>query len=187
MNLQEIERLLEKYFEGESTLSEEEQLRKFFASGNVPERWNDLARYFTYFDQEKDLSMMDPSFDESIMEKVKESKLGAIMDIHRPWIYWISGIAATILILLAIFVKFDPISKRVEDTYKDPQLAYNEAKKILLFVSAKFNQGTKNLGSIQALETGLTELKPVGAYNKVANEVKRLNEVERVEKMIINN
>lgn len=187
MNLQEIERLLEKYFEGESTLSEEEQLRKFFASGRIPEQWNDLARYFNYLDQQKDLVITDPDFDEKIMANVKGNILGVITDIHRPWIYWIVGAAASILILVAVFVKFDPFSRKFDDTFKDPQVAYMEAKKILLYVSGKFNQGTRNLEPVSVLQAGLNEMKPVSAYSKAVNNMSKLNEVEKVHKMISNN
>ena len=187
MNLHEIEKLLDKYFEGETTLSEETRLREFFTSGNVPEQWSNLVRYFKYLEQEKGLHIIDPAFDDRMMAKVKESKFAVITDIRRPWIYWIAGIAASILILLAIFVKFDPFSRSIEDTYKDPQVAYMEARKILLFVSEKFNQGTRNLEPVSRLEKGLNELEPVTTYSKALKQVNRLTDVEKVEKFIINN
>jgi len=187
MNLHEIEKLLEKYFEGETSLPEETKLRDFFSAGNVPERWKGLEKYFTFMIREQDQQLQDISFDEKVMSAVKGNKLAPIIDLHRPWIYWIAGVAAGLLILLAVFVKFDPFSRRIEDTYKDPQIAYMEARKILLFVSAKFNKGTSSLKPVTTLETGLNELKPVAAYNKGMNEVKRLDEVEKVEKFITNN
>lgn len=188
MNLQEIEKLLDKYFEGETSLSEEEQLREFFTSGKVPGQWMKFEAYFKYLEEEKELAINDPAFDDKVMARVKESRLAVITDFRRPWIYWISGVAASVMILVAIFVKFDPFSNRIEDTYKDPQVAYMEARKILLFVSNKFNQGTRNLEPVSALETGLKELKPVSAaYNAAAQNVGRLDEVEKVQKMITNN
>lgn len=187
MNLHEIEKLLEKYFEGETSLSEEKQLRDFFASGNVPERWKDLEKYFVFISGEVSQRLNDPGFDEKIMSEIKEDKQSLLLDLRRPWIYWISGVAATVLILVAVFVKFDPLSNRLGDTYKDPQVAYAEAKKILMYVSAQFNKGTSKLESVKAYETGLKELKPVAAYSKVADEVKRLNEVEKVNQMITRN
>jgi len=187
MNLHEIERLLERYFEGEASLSEEKQLRDFFSSGNVPERWKNLEGYFSFVIQEQSQQIEDADFDNKVMSAVKGSKMAPLIDIHRPWIYWISGFAAGVLILIAVFVKFDPFTKSFEDTYKDPQTAFIEARKILLFVSAKFNKGTSNLEPVTALETGLKELKPVAAYNKGLNEVSRLNQVDKVDKLITNN
>jgi len=132
MNLHEIEKLLEKYFEGETSLSEEKQLRDFFASGDVPQRWKNLEGYFSFVIQEQDQQIEDADFDNKVMSAVKGNNLAPLIDLRRPWIYWIAGVAASVLILIAVFVKFDPFSKRIEDTYKDPQTAYLEARKILL-------------------------------------------------------
>ena len=187
MNLHEIEKLLEKYFEGETSLSEEKQLRDFFASGNVPERWKNLKGYFGFVIQEQDQQIEDKDFDNKVMSAVKGNRLAPIVDLRRPWIYWIAGVASGVLILMAVFFKFDPFTKRIEDTYKDPQTAYMEARKILLYVSARFNKGTRSLEPVTALETGLKELKPVAAYNKGLNEVSRLDQVDKVDKFITNN
>lgn len=187
MNLHEIEKLLERYFEGETSLSEETQLRDFFASGNVPERLKNLEEYFSFIIQEQHQEIRDTDFDTKIMSAVIGSKLEPIVDLRRPWIYWIAGVAAGVLILLAVFVKFNPFPKMLEDTYKDPQTAYQEARKILLYVSAKFDKGTSRLEPVTAIEIGLNELKPVATYNKGLNEVSRLDQLDKVEKFITNN
>lgn len=187
MNLREIEKLLEKYFEGETSLSEEKQLRDFFASGNVPGRLKNMEGYFTFLTAEQGRQIENENFDDSLMSSLKENKLAPLIDLHRPWIYWISGVAAGLLILIAVFVKFDPFSGRMESTYKDPQTAYSEARKILLYVSSKFNQGTSTLQPISKLEAGMGELKPVASFDRALNEVNRVNELQKVEKMIMNN
>ena len=104
MNLHEIEKLLEKYFEGETSLSEEKQLRDFFTSGNVPDRWKDPEKYFSFINAERSQRLGDPGFDEKIMSEIKEDKHSPFLDLHRPWIYWIAGVAASILILVVVFV-----------------------------------------------------------------------------------
>jgi len=187
MNLHEIEKLLEKYFEGETSLPEEKLLRDFFASGDVPQRWKNLEGYFSFVIQEQDQHIGGADFDKKVMSAVKGYNPAPLIDLRRPWIYWIAGVAASVLILVAVFVKFDPFSRRLEDTYKDPQMAYTEARKILLYVSGKFNKGTSRLEPVTALETGLSELKPVATYDKGLNEVSRLDQVEKVEKFITNN
>jgi len=62
-----------------------------------------------------------------------------------------------------------------------------EARKILLYVSAKFNKGTSSLEPVTALDAGLNELKPVAAFNKGIGEVSRLEQVDKVDKLITNN
>jgi len=187
MNLQEIEKLLERYFEGETTLSEEQKLRDYFTSGNVPVQWKSLEGYFNFIIQEQDQHIENPAFDDKVMSYIKENKLSRLADLRRPWIYWISGVAASILILIAVFVKFDPFSSSIADTYKDPQTAYIEARKILLYVSAQLNKGTNTLEPVSVIETGINELKPVATYSLATGEVTRLNEVENVNKMIGSN
>ena len=187
MNLHEIEQLIARYFEGETTLSEEQQLREFFRSGNIPEKWKSLEIYFNYIDSERSKSLDEPSFDEKIMAAIQDGNTSPIFDLHKPWIYWISGVAASILILAAVFIKFDPFSNRIGDTYSDPEMAYSEAKKILFYVSSKFQKGTKNLEAMETYEVGLNDLKPVAAYSKALKEVNRVDEVEKVNKMITNN
>jgi hypothetical protein len=187
MNLHEIDKLLDRYFEGETSLNEEQQLRDFFASGNVPERWKDLEKYFDFIDAEASRQIDDPHFDEKIMSAIKEEKPFVLLDLRRPWIYWLSGAAAIILILIAVLVNFNPLGKTIGDTYDNPQTAYVEARKILLYVSAKFNKGTSQLAPVKAFETGLNELKPVSAFSNATVEVKRLNNLEKVSKLITRN
>jgi hypothetical protein len=187
MNLQEIEKLLEKYFEGETSLSEEQRLRDYFSSGNVPERWRNLQVYFNQMKLEKEIHLDSSVTDSKMISSQKEEKVAPLIDLRRPWIYWMTGIAASILILIAVFVKFDPFSKRIEDTYKDPQTAYVEARKILLYVSSQMNKGTRNLKPVATLQTGLDELKPVAEFDKAATQVQRLSEIEKVDKLITNN
>ena len=47
-----IEELLERYFEGETSATEEKLIRAFFASGEVPEHLAAYAPLFAYFDEE---------------------------------------------------------------------------------------------------------------------------------------
>ena len=47
--MQDIKKLLDKYYEGETTLDEEKQLRQFFQSGQVPVDLQSHAAQFGYF------------------------------------------------------------------------------------------------------------------------------------------
>jgi hypothetical protein len=49
MKLQEIEQLVNKYYEGESTLDEEKQLKEYFTSNEVPEHLQMIQDQLTYF------------------------------------------------------------------------------------------------------------------------------------------
>jgi hypothetical protein len=66
MNIKEIEELLEKYYEGETTLAEEKILRDFFISGNVPSELSVHKSQFLYFAE----ASVDEISDWDLEEKV---------------------------------------------------------------------------------------------------------------------
>lgn len=92
--MMDIDDLLTKYFEGETSTEEERRLRAFFASGKVPQRLSAYRPIFAFFDEE--------------IEKRKREKTQTG---RRQMLYWVSGIAAGLLLLLGIgrfFLVQDP-------------------------------------------------------------------------------
>ena len=51
--MKDIETLLNKYFEGETTCEEERRLRRFFAEGLVPEHLEEYRPMFAFFEAEQ--------------------------------------------------------------------------------------------------------------------------------------
>lgn len=47
----QIEALLDKFMDGQTTLEEEAQLAEYFSSDDVPEQWQDYRAMFNYFDR----------------------------------------------------------------------------------------------------------------------------------------
>lgn len=88
-----IEELLDRYFEGETSAEEELQIRTFFASGNLPEHLVAYKPLFAYFDKEI-----------SQLEAKKDNRLPAIRRIghKKAVLYILSGVAACILALLSL-------------------------------------------------------------------------------------
>jgi hypothetical protein len=185
MNSQEINRLLEKYYSGETTLAEERMLKEYFSSQEVPPELEAEKAQFAWLSDESGKSMASKEIDREVMQKIsgKESLLGRFIE-RRQWFYATAGVAATILILLAIFVRFDPFPKKIQDTYNDPEVAYNEAKKILLFVSGQLNKGTDKLQPIATYNDGINELKAVGALNDGINAVEKIKKYNKIEQMV---
>jgi len=187
MNLQEIERILEKYFNGETSLDEEKQLRAFFTGRDVPPRWKHLTGFFGYFEEEKQVKIENPRFEAALDSSVRETPMSRLLDLRRPWLYWAAGVAASLLILVAIFVKFDPFPNRIRDTYDNPEVAYAQAKKILLFVSDQMNKGTKDLQKIEKFEKGLKDVQSIASFNNSLEGVGRLGEMDKIKQLITKN
>lgn len=68
MNTEKIEQLLEKYFEGETSLEEEKQLRTFFRKEDIPDR---LKSYREQFESILEFSRSEPGQGFDPMEKIE--------------------------------------------------------------------------------------------------------------------
>ena len=53
MDFKNMEDLLKKYWDCETTLEEEKQLREYFGANSIPDQWKDTAALFRYFEQTK--------------------------------------------------------------------------------------------------------------------------------------
>jgi hypothetical protein len=184
MKLQEIEWLLEKYYNGETTLNEEKALFEYFAGQEVPPRFKTEKLQFEYLGKLKGNELDDPQFDKKVMKKLG-SQGGLITRImeNRSWFYATAGMAATILILIAVFVRFDPFPKKFQDTYSDPETAYKEAQKVLFFVSKQFNRGADKLQPISTYNDGVKELENLKVLNEgitAASKIKKYNKIEQI-------
>lgn len=87
-----IEDLLHKYFEGETSAEEEALLRNLFASGEVPEQWNIYKPLFGYFDEEIKREQ----------EQKHQLPTKKPVTLIRKTLYWVSGVAAVIALFLVI-------------------------------------------------------------------------------------
>ncbi len=155
MESQRINILLNKYFEAETTLDEENELINYFNSDRVDEN---LKQYITLFGGIKDLSEMQniaslPDLQDDIMNHILESENRGKTK-YRLMIRVISAIAASVILgLLAI--NYYGNKDHLKDTYTDPDQAYEAAVKTLDYMAGKYNEG-------------FTQLKPIGKIENAA-------------------
>lgn len=130
--------LLEKYWNAETTLQEEEQLRKDFAGTPSAE-----ATYFAMIDasrKQKSRLTIDDITAQS-QRNFKAAPVNKIMPLYR----WIAS-AAAILVFVASGVALWKYSQQatqpiqMAETFDDPYMAYEEMREALAFVSAKLNK-----------------------------------------------
>jgi hypothetical protein len=133
MELARIEKLLEAYFEGNTTLAEEKSLRKYFTSDTVAPQFQ---KYQVLFESFK-IAKQQVSQREIV---IPESK------VISPKIWWY-GIAASavVAIMIATFMFSGPSFSPDE---KEALMAFNESKKAMLLLSENFNNGAEKLAVI---------------------------------------
>jgi len=139
-----IEQLLNKFYEGNSTSEEERILTEYFLNEeNTDERWEKDRQLFRALhesqidvpaDVSEQLEKTIMQFDEPRKVQFRPKKL------H----YWISGIAATALLLIGLqffTAQESHQPKLLADTFSTPEEAALVASQTLAFVSEKLNQG----------------------------------------------
>jgi hypothetical protein len=63
-------------------------------------------------------------------------------------------------------------------TYDDPELAYLEARKTLLYVSQKLNYGTRELSGISKMNSGVDNLRNLEKLNSSLYKLKLISRID---------
>jgi len=136
MELDKIEILLEKYFEGETTIAEENELKIYFSSSDVAQHLEHYRGMFGYFSAAK-----DQKFEET------QPKMKLVQD-KKQKMAWLS-IAASIVILLGVFAFYNQNMNQDLGTFDDPEKAFEETQKALNLLSRKVNVGVEGMQYVQ--------------------------------------
>lgn len=136
MELVKIEKLLQKYDEGKTSISEENILREYFMQEEVPDHLISHQNIFNYTRSQREIN-----FEKSLPATSKKKKL------------YLIGVAASIILALGVvvFQDFDDTNSLQEEglgTIEDPEQAYQEAKNTLELISNVLNDSRENLGYI---------------------------------------
>ncbi|MBL0742581.1 hypothetical protein [Chryseolinea lacunae] len=161
MDSKNIEALLNKYWNCETTLEEEQQLRDFFRNGNVPEQWKETAAMFRYFEENKKKSLNDVAFDHHIVARMQPATKGKTARLFYNTMRIAAGV--TVLLTATWFIRREvrkDIPQEVVDTYDDPKLAFEETKKALMMISKGFG-------------TAESQAKKINMFNEAQEEIQR--------------
>ncbi len=108
MTAKEIEQLLNKYFDGETSVEDEKRLRDFFLNDEVPEHLKKYSELFRYFEQagHNEISV------EALIEQIPDD---TAVSSNKPGrvIYWVSRVAAVFIILTRWFCNRHYLSAKI--------------------------------------------------------------------------
>ena len=176
MNTMEIEKLLEKYYEGLTSLEEEKFLRNFFRGKSVPPDLLSAASQFQYYSKESAEEMNDLSFEKNFLEEVRSiPELNPVKNSNM--FYYISGVAAGLLLLIGLVFSFRDSVRQDQQvaakTVMDAEFAFSQTCDILALVSSNFNKGMEK---VQCL----------GQFEKAIQKTSLLTKFYQYETLIIN-
>jgi hypothetical protein len=140
MEFNKMESLLEKYFEGETSIAEEKELKDYFFSPNVAPHLEQYRPLFGYFAKAK-----EDTFTKKVALNSKKRKVA-----------WLSA-AASIVVMLGIgtYTYFDAntVKESTElGTYDDPEEALAATQKALAMLSDNVNVGVESVQYIKVYE-----------------------------------
>lgn len=200
MKMEHIETLIQRYLEGKTSVAEEQELRMFFQSADVPQELKKYASLFTWQDNGDDIGAdLDDIFAQSVSELESKSIVKQPLMGRRIW--WSVAACIAVVVSVTLFLNHEdndtianrPIAQRsvdktnhtdapvapmdktkpmmeatkahspagvvekvvstapishtpetavpCEDTYSDPQVAYEEAQKALMLLTDNLNKG----------------------------------------------
>jgi hypothetical protein len=151
MERERIATLLEKYWQGETTLDDERALKEYFAGPGVPAEWQDQAVFFQYLEMQHQKVAPEDEEILSMLKDVEPEPARGGKQV-RIWLQNAGKVAAVTFIVAAaaVFIRQDYESKKekidpvLADTFEDPQRAFEETKKMLMLVSRQFDKGKKH-------------------------------------------
>lgn len=187
METNQIQLLLEKYYEGRSSLEEEKVLRDFFSrSGDDNPELIPLKRQFEIFTTGQSLSFDSNDLESRIINSIEMFEHQQITPVRKLKItrYMVAASIAIAVILSGLFI-IRSHNKQITDTYTDPQIAYAETQKALLFISSKMNEGIQPLANISKINSGNEQLKKLEKMDKsleMLNLVSFINQSSNLKK-----
>ena len=177
MKAQDINIMMEKYYNGELTIDEERELKRVVLD-NDNEEYATLRDYFRIMDEIASQEITDPEFDDRILEIISESEKKK-KTIPINW-RSVSTIAATVLVLISIWLFTDIINtKEVYGTINDPAIAFAETKQALQKVSKNVNKGVKPASStIDKVDSGIKKTENVKKASDALDNMKKINKLK---------
>jgi hypothetical protein len=159
MDSNRIDELLNKYWNCETSLEEEQELRQYFRGSQVPEQWKETASLFRYFEESKKKSLDDQPFDPRLLEKITVQQKGKGARLLYNSMRIAAGIA--VLMIAVWFVRKEvrtSTPQEIVDTYDDPKLAFEETKKALMMISKSFGQAEEQAKKINLFNEAKEEI-----------------------------
>ena len=135
MDSNKVEQLLEMYFEGETTLKQEQELHTYFTGITVASHLESYVGIFSAF------------------AKAKQETLPTPVELPSPKLSykWVAGIAAVLILTGGVIIQKVSVD-RYSGTYQDQEVAVLKTKQTLGMMTRMIQQSTAQLVTVKEFE-----------------------------------
>ena len=174
MNEQKVEELLQRYFEGATSLDEERALRRYFAESDTPDSLKAYRAMFTFFADER---------------AVEPPKQKAAIRSVRLTLSIVAAIAASIAILFLIGMPQQQPDNYVY--YVDGQRIYDETAAIALaetklqMLAASMQKAQNSMAAFERVQESAQSLQQLGKISNAYRQMEMLG--AKIGELTINN
>lgn len=134
MELANIEKLVNKYENAETTLQEEATLKAYFLSDNVAPHLEEYQMMFAYFQTSK-----DETYTKTIELKTKKRR-------NYKWI----SVAASVVLLVSVYTGVEKYNEYKE--YQEAKAKYAQVKDALKMLSGNLKKGNEAFNNLYVYE-----------------------------------
>ena len=129
MELANIEKLLEKYLNAETSIAEEKELKNYFSSNTVAQHLQEYQALFGYFSTSKKEEFTKP----------------IQLNSQKPNWKWLS-VAASVVLLVSVYTGYQNNQQR------EAEKVYNETKMAFNMLAVNLNKGNIAIAQLQYFE-----------------------------------
>ncbi len=154
MNFQEVNELLNRYFDGETSLQEEAALRAYFNQPEVPASLRTWQPLFQYLESERS-EQLDESFEVKLLEKIAATEHSGPRIRRLGYTLFLRAAAVALLALstwwvydtLQTEVAAEPVAETIDWSKYEPETpeeAYQILKTSLTKAANELNEGAQS-------------------------------------------
>ena len=185
-SIKQVKVLLEKYYDGLTSLEEEKILRKFFATNDVPKDLQADKQLFQ--NAENSLSTSNAAIEYEMQQAINGFELRKAQKgkAFKTYSVWVAAASVIVAIVATWFItQQSTVNVQMVDTYGDPYIAMQETQRVLALVGSKINVVQNGMKPIEKFKMPVELLQPMNELPKNLQHVMDIKLIDKPRQMPI--
>lgn len=180
-SIEQVKVLLEKFYDGITSLEEEKLLREFFASNEVPKDLQADRQLFKSASNSLSTSS-SAAIEYEMLQAINRFESRKIQRNKKFIVYsaWVAAASVIVAIVTTWFItQQSTVNVQVVDTYGDPYIAMQETQRVLALVGSKINVAQNEMKSLEKFKMPVELLQPM---NELPRSLQHIVDIKLIEK-----